>query len=718
MRCWSTSGSFFRLVLHLNDETVQTMHKVSAAEAFCVKKKVTMKDLVDSLLRARTASLNLNLISSLLASEWPSPPATAPAPEAPPPPPPPPPAPAPASSSVSSTTTPTADELEALRLCSYRSSPSKSEMLPYKDRAAVARAAAAAEGLELVPSATGETGFRGVYKHFRKYASHIREKGQKRHLGIFETPEEAALCYARHIRADRAAREAAAVMGATSQPLTADEARAAAAAEGLELVPSATGETGFRGVYKHFRKYASHIREKGQKRHLGIFETPEEAALCYARHIRADRAAREAATVRGATPQPLTADEARAAAAAQGLELVPSSCNETGFKSVNKSGPRNYKARIIENGTMRHLGTFATPEEAALSYARSIGAERAALEAAAARGKTPQALAAGEARASLIAGRSCATHSDALQIEMEVTVPPGVHQGQHVQVQTPNGLTLVQVPPGAMPGSLFTVALPQSSSNLSGFSHLANSVSCLGQFPTIGPMGGGCGLGGGSGGAQQWGWDGRGAMPPPPPPPPPQQQQQMPYFGVGGGVSSAIPMRAADERAASELVWSAQMRGGGAKSGWGMSPLVAMQIEMEVTVPPGVQQGQHVQVQTPNGLTLVQVPPGAMPGSLFTVALPLQPTMAGFHPARLGQFPPMGSVGGWCGLGDVSGGAQQWGWDGGGMPQQHPQPPPPPPQQQQQMPYFGGGGGMSSAKSVRAADERAASELLCLSSSV
>jgi len=627
---WSTSGSFFRLVLHLNDETVQTMHKVSAAEAFCVKKKVTMKDLVDSLLRARTASLNLNLISSLLASEWPSPPATAPAPEAPPPPPPPPPAPAPASSSVSSTTTPTADELEALTLCSYRSSPSKSEMLPYKDRAAVARAAAAAEG--------------------------------------------------------------------------------------LELVPSATGETGFRGVYKHFRKYASHIREKGQKRHLGIFETPEEAALCYARHIRADRAAREAATVRGATPQPLTADEARAAAAAQGLELVPSSCNETGFKSVNKSGPRNYKARIIENGTMRHLGTFATPEEAALSYARSIGAERAALEAAAARGKTPQALAAGEARASLTAGRSCATHSDALQIEMEVTVPPGVHQGQHVQVQTPNGLTLVQVPPGAMPGSLFTVALPQSSSNLSCFSHLANSVSCLGQFPTIGPMGGGCGLGGGSGGAQQWGWDGRGAMPPPPPPPP--QQQQMPYFGVGGGVSSAIPMRAADERAASELVWSAQMLGGGAKSGWGMSPLVAMQIEMEVTVPPGVQQGQHVQVQTPNGLTLVQVPPGAMPGSLFTVAVPLQPSMAGFHPARLGQFPPMGSVGGLCGLGDVSGGAPQWGWDGGGMPQQHPQPPPPPPQQQQQMPYFGGGGGMSSAKSVRAADERAASELLCLSSSV
>ena len=143
------------------------------------------------------------------------------------------------------------------------------------------------------------------------------------------------------------------------------KARAAAAAEGLELVPSATGETGFRGVYKHFRKYASHIREKGQKRHLGIFETPEEAALSYARHISADRAAREAA--RGETPQALTADEARAAAAAEGLELVPSSSGETGFRGVNKSLYGKFDAKIKENGTMRHLGTFATPEEAALS---------------------------------------------------------------------------------------------------------------------------------------------------------------------------------------------------------------------------------------------------------------------------------------------------------------------------------------------------------------
>jgi hypothetical protein len=115
------------------------------------------------------------------------------------------------------------------------------------------------------------------------------------------------------------------------QPLTADEARAAAAAEGLELMPSSRSETGFKGVRKDNGKFAAQIRENGKQRHLGLFATPEEAALCYARHVGAERAAAEA---RG--DGPLTADEARAAAAAEGLELMPSSRSETGFKGVNK----------------------------------------------------------------------------------------------------------------------------------------------------------------------------------------------------------------------------------------------------------------------------------------------------------------------------------------------------------------------------------------------
>ena len=131
---------------------------------------------------------------------------------------------------------------------------------------------------------------------------------------------------------DRAAAEAAEANSERLQPLTADEAmaaaaavRAAAAAEGLELVPSSSNQTGFRGVCKnhgYHGKYKAELKSSGKRYYLGMFATPEEAALRYARHVGAERAAAEAAEARVEGPQPLTADEARAA---EGLELVPDS---------------------------------------------------------------------------------------------------------------------------------------------------------------------------------------------------------------------------------------------------------------------------------------------------------------------------------------------------------------------------------------------------------
>ena len=49
---------------------------------------------------------------------------------------------------------------------------------------------------------------------------------------------------------------------------------------------------------KHEGKYQVLIRENGKERYLGSFATPEEGALCYARHIKAERAAAEAAKAR------------------------------------------------------------------------------------------------------------------------------------------------------------------------------------------------------------------------------------------------------------------------------------------------------------------------------------------------------------------------------------------------------------------------------------
>ena len=100
----------------------------------------------------------------------------------------------------------------------------------------------------------------------------------------------------------------------------------------------------------------------------------------YARNIEARRPRQQCE--RDEETQSLTADEARAAAAAEGLELVPSSSNESGFKGVRRLRGGKYELRICENGKQHFFGSFTTPEEAALCYARYAETKRAASEAA------------------------------------------------------------------------------------------------------------------------------------------------------------------------------------------------------------------------------------------------------------------------------------------------------------------------------------------------
>ena len=188
-----------------------------------------------------------------------------------------------------------------------------------------------------------------------------------------------------------------------SRPLTADEVRAFAAAEGLELetesleleveeeaepepmaLEAEAGTEPMAGTCSTLEVAATFATESAAST-----EAPVIALRCATRgisYIGPERAAIEAAEARfAATLQPLTAAEARAAAVSEGLELVLSSNSETGFKGVYRKQSGKYPVTIHENGSMRYLGIFATAEEAALRYARYVGAARAAIEAAEAR---------------------------------------------------------------------------------------------------------------------------------------------------------------------------------------------------------------------------------------------------------------------------------------------------------------------------------------------
>eukprot|EP00964_Phaeocystis_antarctica_P044928 scaffold25824_cov58-Phaeocystis_antarctica.AAC.3 len=249
--------------------------------------------------------------------------------------------------------------------------------------ASEARQQAQAEELTLLV-AENKTGYFGVTHRAgqpKPYQARVKRGGKKVHLGSFTTAEEAALCVARSPegQAAVAARAAAAV------PLTSEEARQQAQAEKLTLLV-ADNTTGYFGVDLANpgkpKPYQARVQRGGKQVYLGTFTTAEEAALSVARSPEGQAAAQRAASA----VAPLTSEEARQQAQAEGLTLVVAE-NKAGYFGVILAKPghsKPYQARVSRGGKTVCLGSFATAEEAALCVARSPEGQAAAGRAAAA----------------------------------------------------------------------------------------------------------------------------------------------------------------------------------------------------------------------------------------------------------------------------------------------------------------------------------------------
>lgn len=260
---------------------------------------------------------------------------------------------------------------------------------------------AEAEGLTLVRS-YGSTGFKGVTysdKHgkLKPYTAQTFRLGQTVRLGAFATAEEAALCYARTPEGRAAAAKAP---PPPSPPLTAEEALRQAEAEGLTLWQSENSVTGYwcvtpSGTIK--TPYEAQLYICGKKVRLGCFVTAEEAALAVARsplgQVAAFTSSRPTASPRPERTEmlcaPLTAEAAACEAEAEGLTLLKSASSNSGYWNVHfkaDCSSRHYTALVRrDKGKVVHLGSFATPEEAALAVARTPEGQAAAAAAAAAR---------------------------------------------------------------------------------------------------------------------------------------------------------------------------------------------------------------------------------------------------------------------------------------------------------------------------------------------
>jgi hypothetical protein len=244
--------------------------------------------------------------------------------------------------------------------------------------------------------------------------------------------------YARALGPERSA-QAAAHESSKADPMSEAEAERQAATEGLTLMRSGLGNTGYLGVSRHAcvnKPYMVRIKEGGKQRCLGYFSSPHEAALVYARAryellikesgkalwlglfssddheaarasalaFEVDKRAR-AAGDQASKADPMSEAEAEQQAATEGLTLPCSGSNKTGYSGVKHYGYHggtsrsySYQAMITEGGKGRSLGTFSSPHEAALAYARALGPERSARPRAAAE-IAPMSLAVAEQQA-------------------------------------------------------------------------------------------------------------------------------------------------------------------------------------------------------------------------------------------------------------------------------------------------------------------------------
>ena len=125
------------------------------------------------------------------------------------------------------------------------------------------------------------------------------------------------------------------------------------------------------------KPYQAQVTRGGKSVHLGCFATAEEAALCVARSPEGKEAAKRAAKA-----PPLTSEEARQQAQAEGLTLRVGRGGRGYFGVSHQSGKsKPYLARVRRGGKMVTLGYFATAEEAALCIAQSPEGQAAAKRA-------------------------------------------------------------------------------------------------------------------------------------------------------------------------------------------------------------------------------------------------------------------------------------------------------------------------------------------------
>jgi len=121
-------------------------------------------------------------------------------------------------------------------------------------------------------ASTNTTGFRGVSKKGNRFQARIKIDGEQQQIGTFGTKKEAAEAY------DQAALQAKFPRSELNFSHTPKEEIPRIK---KRRIGNYKNKTGFNGVSKEGKKFRAQIYFDGEKKHLGTFTKPRDAAMAY-----------------------------------------------------------------------------------------------------------------------------------------------------------------------------------------------------------------------------------------------------------------------------------------------------------------------------------------------------------------------------------------------------------------------------------------------------
>jgi hypothetical protein len=121
---------------------------------------------------------------------------------------------------------------------------------------------------------TNTTGYRGVSKIGERFQAQIRINKKLKYLGMYDTPKEAAVAY------DRAVIEYNLSKDKLNWPDGYPKLNTNKKKRKLS-----NNTTGYKGVTKRGKRFIARIPINKKRKHLGRYDTPEEAAVAYDRAV-------------------------------------------------------------------------------------------------------------------------------------------------------------------------------------------------------------------------------------------------------------------------------------------------------------------------------------------------------------------------------------------------------------------------------------------------